>query len=622
MTGIQECTVAQDEYSIDLAKKAMQKCLNKASIPATCVEVIIACNICRYDEPGYKIIHEPSTSVRLASAFSMSPKLVFDVNNACSGVMTGLFLLDSLISSGEVKNGIVVSGEYISHIGKEASFSSIKDPRLASLTLGDSGCAILLQKGADGSQGFSDFHMITLGEYAPLCTANLIPHKDPGYVMNTDLVKLSEVGVKNSAKQMSLLLKNRGLNAGNIQHLIAHQTGIAPLKGLLAAYGELEKEEPFDEKKLVVSLQNTGNTASTSLLVALSKAMEKNLIKENDKLLFTSQASGLTLGGCLYHFDSVPFDKKKKKDTSALETLKLAKEVPLEVLSFGFYQKEDESHTVSMAALAIEDCLLKSKAQKSDINLLIYTGTYKSQGLDEPSHGALLCHRLGINHIEGEKKLTKSGKESFAFDVINGPVGFLKGLFLLKTMMADDKYKRAIIAAAEDTSLNLDDAANDFSVAKMASALLVRKSVSSNGFFRFYFSSFFSAIESKVLLTDASSSPRLIHRTKEHIAKELLKAAKKALDEYFAKFGVSKEDFSAFLLPLFSELGPENYAKHLELPLKLTYPQSAPDESFSSTIPVALKEVYEANVTGDILILTQSYGILTGISTYHVAMAK
>jgi len=65
----------------------------------------------------------------------------FDLSNAYAGMLTGVFVLQDLITRGEINCGMVVSGEYISHLSWNAAkqIRSLFSKQLASLTLGDAG---------------------------------------------------------------------------------------------------------------------------------------------------------------------------------------------------------------------------------------------------------------------------------------------------------------------------------------------------------------------------------------------------------------------------------------------------------------------------------------------------
>src|SRR5581483_4314245 len=98
---------------------------------------------------------EPAMSIAVASAIGAENAQTFDVANACAGMLTGVFILNNWIRQGIVRCGMVVSGEYISQLGENAAkhVRNILSRELASLTLGDAGAALVLERAPDGAPG-------------------------------------------------------------------------------------------------------------------------------------------------------------------------------------------------------------------------------------------------------------------------------------------------------------------------------------------------------------------------------------------------------------------------------------------------------------------------------------
>ena len=96
LTGIKTRRMAgESEFSIDLARRAIQECLDRSKYGPGDVELLICCNISRYDGPNFHFSFEPSTSVQLKRDFGLDNALVFDISNACAGMFTGINIADS-----------------------------------------------------------------------------------------------------------------------------------------------------------------------------------------------------------------------------------------------------------------------------------------------------------------------------------------------------------------------------------------------------------------------------------------------------------------------------------------------------------------------------------------------
>ena len=99
--------------------------------------------------------------------------MTFDLSNACAGMLSGVMVLNNWIRQGTVERGLVVSGEYISQLGKNAArhVHGIMSRELASLTLGDAGAALLLERATAGSSASASPASRPLPTHSRLCLA-------------------------------------------------------------------------------------------------------------------------------------------------------------------------------------------------------------------------------------------------------------------------------------------------------------------------------------------------------------------------------------------------------------------------------------------------------------------
>jgi 3-oxoacyl-[acyl-carrier-protein] synthase III len=161
ITGIKTRRMAgEHEFSIHLSINAVMACLEKSSYSPKDLDLVVCCNISRVDEKG-KLTFEPSTSVRLKKEFGFDHAIVFDISNACAGMFTGIYLVDRLIKAGTIKRGLVVSGEYITHLSLTAQreIENFMDSKIACLTVGDAAAAVLLEEGKDNRLGFQELDL-------------------------------------------------------------------------------------------------------------------------------------------------------------------------------------------------------------------------------------------------------------------------------------------------------------------------------------------------------------------------------------------------------------------------------------------------------------------------------
>ena len=171
LTGIRERRVSiGDEDSFSLATAAAQTCLDKARCAADSVDVVISCSITKF-RGGLTQWLEPTMSNAVAVAIGARQAMTFDVSNACAGMLTGVMIANNWIRQGTVERVLLVSGEYISQLGRNAAshIRTIVSRELASLTLGDAGAALLLERAPTGSAGITLAGFTTVADYSRLC---------------------------------------------------------------------------------------------------------------------------------------------------------------------------------------------------------------------------------------------------------------------------------------------------------------------------------------------------------------------------------------------------------------------------------------------------------------------
>ena len=120
LTGIRErrvCADGEDSYS--MATAAALDCLERSGIEARDLDMLVSCSISK-GCADLAYVYEPPMSVAIQRAIGADGALCFDVANACAGMVTGFAIVNDFIRRGAIRRGMVVSGEFISHIGRTA----------------------------------------------------------------------------------------------------------------------------------------------------------------------------------------------------------------------------------------------------------------------------------------------------------------------------------------------------------------------------------------------------------------------------------------------------------------------------------------------------------------------
>jgi 3-oxoacyl-[acyl-carrier-protein] synthase III len=302
LTGIHERhVVGPGENSFTLGTGAARDCLAHSQHQAADIEMLISTSITRSKGGSWQSF-EPPLSLYVKQAIGATQAANFDLSNACAGMLTGVFVLQDLITRGEINCGMVVSGEYISHLSWNAArqIRSLLSKQLASLTLGDAGAAVILERAPAGAAGIEVIGFTTLAEHSRLCLA--FPSTvGPGAQMYTKSRELQRVAIEDMAPLVAEVIGEAGIDLSDIDYLIPHQTSARAIRQGTQEFARRLGAKP---KHVVVNLEEYGNTSSTTLFVALHKYLEEQRIHKGDRVMLLSLASGIEIGMAIFTIDS------------------------------------------------------------------------------------------------------------------------------------------------------------------------------------------------------------------------------------------------------------------------------------------------------------------------------
>lgn len=303
LTGIvarRVCVGGEDSY--DLSISAARDCLSRSRYKPEDLEMIICCSITRYQD-GLNFVYEPPLSLTVKDAIGAHRALNFDITNACAGMLTGVYIMDDFIRRGAIERGMVISGEYLSSAARNAAphVKTVLSGQLASLTVGDCGAAVILERAPEGEAGLQVSNFMTLARYSDLCIGE--PCVDaPGAQMVTAARKIHQVAISDSPPILERALRAAGLEYGDIDHFIPHQTSIRAIR---SGGKHLARYLGSNVKNIVTNFQEYGNTASTTHFLAMHRCLQEKVFKKGDKILIMAFASGLVIGVVIFTMDEL-----------------------------------------------------------------------------------------------------------------------------------------------------------------------------------------------------------------------------------------------------------------------------------------------------------------------------
>jgi len=294
LTGVRERPVAgvgEDSYTLALG--AARDALAHAGIGAEDLDMLLVSSISRH-VGGMRIQIEPPVSVSLKEALGARRAISTDISNACAGMMTGVFILNDLVRQGRIRRGMVVSGEYISELGRNAAqeVRDVLSDQLPSLTLGDAGAAAILERAPDGAPGIEVAAFTTVARHSRLCVA--FPATiGPGTTMHTKAREIHQAGTDEAVPLLREVLDHAGLKFGEIDYLLPHQTSVRAIRKGMEQWSQDFGATP---KHVVVTVDELGNTSSTTHFVALWKYLNEGRLGPGDRVMLVALASGLEVG--------------------------------------------------------------------------------------------------------------------------------------------------------------------------------------------------------------------------------------------------------------------------------------------------------------------------------------
>jgi amino acid adenylation domain-containing protein len=566
LTGIRSRRIAGDtEFSLALAEKATADCLRRAPCADEEIDLLISCNISRCSGP-YQFSLEPSTAAHIARRFGLVNAVAFDLTNACAGTFTAILVANAFIRQGIAKRALIVSGEYITHLTRTAQeeIDGFMDPRLPCLTLGDSGVALLLGPAPSADVGFQELELYTLGKYHHLCVAKLSSMTERGPVMLTDSVTSTVVTIKQAVGHAAEVLRRRRWDAQTVKGLVIHQTSETTLDGAVQEINRALGQAVCHRGNTLYNVAERGNTATNTHFLAVWEAIQAGRFASGDRLVFAVSGSGQTVGTSLYVLDDLPERLRQSAPAGQLAAARQAGElrhfrcrrrICLESIATmegdanagGSAQVSDgRLSSIELVRKVGESCLQQSARPREEIDLVLYTGVYRSEFLAEPSMASIAAGELAINHDDRQL----GARRTLAFDVLNGGGGTLTACFLASQMIEANEFSRALVIASEVQPCRELWPPSHRGRAEAASALVLEVSGDEAGFTAFGYRAFPEHLEAASSATGVQENAAAIfHHRSADLEDREVECATQAVRELLTREALTPEELSLFVPP-------------------------------------------------------------------------
>ena len=273
---------AEGETTSDLAIAAARAALADAGFEADDLDCLIVAT----STPDFTF---PAVATMVQAGLGMTRGFAFDVQAVCAGFVFALTNADAMIRSGQARRVLVIGAE---------TFSRIMDwtDRGTCVLFGDGAGALILERAEDtgpGGRGVLAVDLNSDGRHGGIL------HVDGGVGSTQTAGHLRMQGrevfrhaVEKLAATAATVLDRAGMGAGDVDWLVPHQANLRIIRGTAAKMG-------LPMERVVVTVQDHGNTSAASIPLALSVAHADGRLKRGDVVLTEAIGGGLAWGAVL-----------------------------------------------------------------------------------------------------------------------------------------------------------------------------------------------------------------------------------------------------------------------------------------------------------------------------------
>jgi 3-oxoacyl-[acyl-carrier-protein] synthase III len=284
-TGIKQRHIAaKDQTTGDMAIEVAKQALARANLQGSDLDAIILATT----TPDYTF---PATAVRVQAAVGMGPQgMAFDIQAVCSGFIYALSVADNFIRSGQYKRIMVIGAE---------KFSNLLDwtDRGTCVLFGDGAAGVILEategNGTIKDQGIISTHLHSDGRLMDMLRTS--GGAGSNGEIGVTLMEGREVfkhAVTNLAEVVEEALAHNNITAEDIDWLVPHQANSRIIE-------TTAKKLNMSMDKVIMTVQDHGNTSAASIPLAFATAMDQGKFKTGELVLMEAMGAGFTWGAAL-----------------------------------------------------------------------------------------------------------------------------------------------------------------------------------------------------------------------------------------------------------------------------------------------------------------------------------
>jgi 3-oxoacyl-[acyl-carrier-protein] synthase III len=281
-TGIERRHIAADgQTTVDLAEEAARRALDAAGIAPTDVDFIA------FGTTTPDLVF-PNCGVLLQQRLGCRGVPAFSVETACAGFMYALSIADKYVRCGEARRALVIGSETLSRITDWSD-------RGTAVLFADGAGAVVLEPSE--SPGVLSTHLHADGHYWDMlyCSSGVSKGFAPKLAVTMSGNEVFKLAVTKLGQAVDEALAANGLNKEALDWLVPHQANIRIIQAMA-------RRLDMPMEKVILTVQEHGNTSAASVPLALDVAVRDGRIKRGELLLLEAFGGGFTWGSALVRY--------------------------------------------------------------------------------------------------------------------------------------------------------------------------------------------------------------------------------------------------------------------------------------------------------------------------------
>ena len=285
-TGIIERRFAEADISIiDMAVAASEKAIADAGLAAGDIDGVILATISH-------ALQTPAAATMVADRLGLNNPAASDISAACAGFSYGIAIADSLVSSSQANNVLVIGVEKLSDW-------TDKHDRGAAFIFADGAGAVVVSASDTpeisptvwGSDGSDYDAIISEPNWLDLRNPEHTKAQGDWPVLRMQGQKVFRWAVGQMPAVCSQILDVAGLTPQDIDLFVPHQANLRITKAIVKA---LDFPETV---KIATDIETAGNTSAASIPLALDRMRQEGVAKSGDLALLVGFGAGLAYAG-------------------------------------------------------------------------------------------------------------------------------------------------------------------------------------------------------------------------------------------------------------------------------------------------------------------------------------